>query len=683
MAKRKKKVAYLITALVMVVQLVVLAVLYVFVSNTITRNIRQNTIDSMQTIVDERSQIIENYVKATENYLTAYSRGVEITELLQNPTDEEAVATAQKYTEAFSADVANLEGIYASEWNTHVLTHTNPGVVGITTREGDPLKALQDSMLAAKGVYNVGIIFSPASGQQVVSMYRACFNDAGEPIGLVGAGIFTSGLRETLDSLPTAGLDNAKYYLINTKTGEYIFHENEEMLGVAAEEAYVADIIAQLQGVSEPATAYLEYTEAGTRHIAAYHYIADRDWIFLLTDTTDEIFAATNQTRKELLLLCAVAILLLLGVTYVIISVFMKPLHPIGKALLQIADCDISENKELDRYIDRNDDLGEIANASHNVITSLNGIVGTLKDCCLSLNGKAVTLKSSSANLVDCVTDNISTTQQLSASLEDVNSAIERVTEEIGTIHESINEVAANLKSSSESSDSLLSGATQMQQSANTSFTGTKDRLEATKVSVREALESLNSLSQINGMAAGILEIANQTNLLSINASIEAARSGEMGRGFAVVAEEIGKLAETSKSTAARIRDVCESSNDSINAVNECVQEIMRYMESDVLGSFGDFASKSSDYSSSVGIIKQDIEKLNLFVGDLKASIAQISENITDVSNISAQNKYAINEIVEKSESTADIAVEIQNQSEENRQMADSLEDIVSKFTLD
>ena len=80
--------------------------------------------------------------------------------------------------------------------------------------------------------------------------------------------------------------------------------------------------------------------------------------------------------------------------------------------------------------------------------------------------------------------------------------------------------------------------------------------------------------------------------------------------------------------------------------------------------------------------IKKDIGKLWRFPGDLHTSIDQIFASIIEVKNIASQNRDAINVIVRKSEGTADIAAEILSQSEENTAMADSLDDIVSQFTL-
>ena len=181
-------------SLVLIAELVIMIILSLAVTKTISSTTRKSSMDNMQTITNERAHIIQTYVENSEKILLYYSKAAQITNLLKDPSNKSLQSKAQAYTESYSKDIDNLEGIYVSEWNTHVLAHTNPEVVGLVTRKDpEPLKQLQDAMLAAgDGVYDTGIIISPASGKQIVSMYKAVYDENNEPIGLVGLGIFTS-----------------------------------------------------------------------------------------------------------------------------------------------------------------------------------------------------------------------------------------------------------------------------------------------------------------------------------------------------------------------------------------------------------------------------------------------------------------------------------------------------------
>ena len=676
---KKVKVSYLITVLILTIQVIVMIVLFMFTNGQLKQNIKTNTVNSMQTIITERSTIIENYVREVEAYLTAYSRASDIVNLLKNPTDTKAQEQAQKFTEKFSGDMSNLEGIYASMWNTQVLTHTNAGVVGITTRTGDSLKALQDAMLSIDGVYNTGIIISPASKQQIISMYRAVLNDAGEPIGLVGGGIFTTGLKEILAKLPVNGLEHAKYYLVNANTGEFIFHENEEMIGVVAEDAVILNIIDSVDEAKESYTSFVEYEDES---IAAYHYIADRGWIFLLTDTSEEIFASVGQTKNVLLVLCSIATIVLTGVTFVTISAAMRPLGPIGKLLLRMADCDIRKDTNIGKYIKRKDDLGEITIAAHKVIQSLRDIITSIRTQSTEMADNTVTLHKTAVSLVDCANENIAVAEELSASLENVNTAAENINSEIINIKNVIQNTADKLKCSDDSSDKMMSNAIKMRDDAENAFQNSKNKLEAVLESVNEAMERLNSLTEINGMAESILNITDQTNLLSLNASIEAARAGEAGKGFAVVASEIKALASNSGKTAANIQELCKNSNENITAVNECIHEIIQFIEHDILHRFEGFAQLSKEYSFDVTTIKNDIADVKKFVHNLQQSVRGISENISSVACACEENSKAIEVIVERNEETQQIAIHTQNQADANKATARMLDEVVHKFTL-
>ena len=674
--KPKFKLSYAIATVVMVIEVMAMTVLYRFDESQLTSIIRNNTINSMDIIVNQSSVIIENYIDRVEGELTAYSRAGEISALLKDPTNPDLQAAAQRYTEKFSGDITNLEGIYASEWNTHVLTHTNAAVVGITTRSGDPLTALQESMLAADGVYNTGIIISPASQQQIISMYRAVLDENGEPIGLVGGGIFTTGLKEILDSIPMNGMENSKYYLINNTTGEFIFHEDSEMIGTVVEDE---QLMAACDEYRETGAKFYE-TENGD--IFAIRDMSDHGWIFVLSDSAEEIFASVNHTKFILKILTGIIILLLTGVTFVCISNAMRPLNHIGALLLRISDCDISEDNKLQKIATRKDDLGLIATASQTLLRSLREIIELLQQRSDNMGTKAKLLHEHAGNLADSVTNNIATTEELSASLDNTTTITEQINDAINNIKAVIETTVESMQCSNESSNQMRQVAIDMKEEAENSFESSKLQVIAAKDSALSALRSLDTLTQINDLASGILDITRQTNLLALNASIEAARAGEAGKGFSVVANEIKKLAEHSGKTAGNIQALCNNSNESISSVRECMENIISFVENDILTKFENFADRSTKYAESVEGIQNDIKTVNGYIDELSVSITQIAQNVSNVVIATQENARAIADIVKENESAANIADETQKQSEENTELSEQLKGIAGKFTL-
>lgn len=661
-------------------QIVVMTILSVFVVYIITTDIRNSTINSMNTIVEERSQIIKNYVNEAEGTLTAYSRAGEIYDIMKNPDNPEAVAAAQSYTEKFSSDVDNLEGLYASEWNTHVLAHTNAQVVGITTREGDPLKALQDAMLAADGVYNTGIIISPASGQQIVSMYMAVYDENDKPIGLVGGGIFSKGLIEILNNLTMDGMENATYCMVNVQNDQYIFHADEEKVATPAEESYIVNLCEQLKGAGEDKSGYIEYRQDGVEYISTYYYMSDHNWLFMVSDDRKEIFASADELTVTLLIFCVAALIMLIVISFIIVGKILKPMKSIEGGLVSLQNFDIADNQEIQKYCDRRDELGKIASATEVLTHSLQEIMGTLKECCNTLEDKAEQLHKSSYEMVEDVTNNMATTEELSSALESTNAVVSNVNTEIKNINLLVESILNHISDSVQTSNSVIGSAQGMQSKADFAYKNGQDTLNKTKSSVEEAIGSLSSLTKIDELASEILNISEQTNLLSLNASIEAARAGEAGRGFAVVAGEIGTLAETSRNTASSIQAICSETDDSIQTVNHCFDTIIAFIEKEVVNQFKDFAKQATGYSVSVNMIKEQLDGVERAVKQLEDSVRQISKNIIDVNHITDENQYAINVIVKKNESTAGIADQIQQQAEQNKSLAQELDALIGKF---
>ena len=176
--KEQKKLSTV--TLILIIQLIIMIILSLGITKTISSTTRKDSIDHMQTITNERAHIIQTYVENAEKTLIYFSRAEEVKNILSNPDNSTYVAKAQAYTEKYSADIGNVEGLWIGTWDTHCIAHTNAGTVGIQTRQDpDKQKELQDALLQAgdNGVYNTGIIISPASGAQIVSMYKAVYDE--------------------------------------------------------------------------------------------------------------------------------------------------------------------------------------------------------------------------------------------------------------------------------------------------------------------------------------------------------------------------------------------------------------------------------------------------------------------------------------------------------------------------
>jgi len=276
--------------------------------------------------------------------------------------------------------------------------------------------------------------------------------------------------------------------------------------------------------------------------------------------------------------------------------------------------------------------------------------------------------------------DSVATAEEFSSSIETTGTIVLNVDEEVGNINTVAQNVLEHVESSLDVSGSIMESANTMKEQAETAYTHGQSTLVQTKSSVAQAIRGLEGLAKINELASEILSISGQTNLLSLNASIEAARAGEAGRGFSVVAGEISKLADSSKDTASAIQQLCEEANASIDTVNSCFDIILEFIEKDVVGQFRDFSEKSTSYREEVSTIKEQLDYVERDVQALYKAVTQIFDDMEEVKGVSNNNRNAMETLVQKNERTSEIASVIQKQSEENKVLADRLEEVIKKF---
>lgn len=178
-----------LTSVITILTILSIALLYATTQSGMTSLMKTSAQNSMKSSLNSQTTLIGEYVAHQEDLLREFSVSPVIADYLKDINNKDKQQKAQKYTESYYKGLDNWEGLYAGEWNTHVVTHSDPKIVGMTTRKGDELKQLQDAMTSANGLYDAGIIISPASQKLTLSMYCPVFDTDGTSIlGYVGGG---------------------------------------------------------------------------------------------------------------------------------------------------------------------------------------------------------------------------------------------------------------------------------------------------------------------------------------------------------------------------------------------------------------------------------------------------------------------------------------------------------------
>lgn len=608
-----RKLAARISIITTVITLSGMLLLWFIVSDNAASIVKSDITNQMTDAVESRASIINDYVSSAEEYVTAFSLGQEVHDLLADPDNRKLLEKVQKYTEDFAAVKGIFEGLYIATPDTYVLTHTSPSAIGITTRTGESLDSFRNTILAQPKLTNLGIMKSPGTGSMILSMYCPIFEDQ-ECIGYVGAGVYASRLMDALLDLNLKGLPNSEYIFLNVENGVYLYHENEELLNTQATDSGYQEIIRRIKADGDTkATTYSYRDNEGVEQLIVYKYLEDRGWVFMVKDQAAEVYSAVFTVRVTVGVLCAAVAAAVILVTLLILYRQGKELMTVEKALKHLGRLDLSADQELEPFYSRRDEIGLIAQTTHNLciclrktIDDIGRILGEMAD-----GNIAVDVEKNEAYYIGDFS-------ALSKNLKIIRGNLLRVMHEISVVASQVDEgafqVSAGMQTLSQGSmeqsssiDGLVAHmselTTQIKDSAvrcgNASELVGKANDYAAEADTKmtqlaAATKNINeSATQIGGIIKTIEDIAFQTNILALNASVESARAGSLGKGFAVVATEVrnlaAKSAQAAQNTGALIgrsihdaKTGTESTDLAISAmqiINDCIQSIKMLMD--------------------------------------------------------------------------------------------------------
>jgi methyl-accepting chemotaxis protein len=311
-----------------------------------------------------------------------------------------------------------------------------------------------------------------------------------------------------------------------------------------------------------------------------------------------------------------------------------------------------------------NDALG---NAFETMVGNLRGLVG-------SVALSAETLSNSSQQIAATSEDAGRAVGEIAAALTEVASGAERQV----LLVDSTAQAAATTAEAVEDAQRVAREGVQTAENAS-------DAIEQVAVSSQQVGVAINDLSgrsqRIGGIVDTITGIAEQTNLLALNAAIEAARAGEQGRGFAVVADEVRKLAEESRSAAAAISGLIAEIQLETGKVVEVVAESAR---------------RTGDGVASVLLTREAFEQIGRAVEDVTTQVREITAgvqeiateaeraeaDVTEVATVAEQSSASAQQVSASTEETSASAQEIAASARSLAQTAEELNVLVGRFTL-
>lgn len=263
---------------------------------------------------------------------------------------------------------------------------------------------------------------------------------------------------------------------------------------------------------------------------------------------------------------------------------------------------------------------------------------------------------------------------QLSSTFQEVAGNISAINESAGNVRLDVLTMADECGSITAYTAQMNARADAMQQSAQNSAEITGAKTEELLCALNDAIEKSKSVNQIKTLTGEMLAIAQQTRLISLNASVEAANAGTAGKGFAMVAREIRELSNSSQETANRIQEINTVVTTAVSNLSENAQHLVDYMSQSVLKEFQAFVQSGCQYKEDAAYIRRAMDEFHNRTERLKNSMSDIADSISTITKAIDEGTGGITGVAGNTKSLAADMKEITQRMGVNQEVVAELE---------
>lgn len=512
------------------------------------------------------------------------------------------------------------------------------------------------------------------SGEYIISIFANIKDTSGKAIGVISADLPLTTLKETLEAQNVGVTGYA--FAIDQYTGLVLGNrEDTDMNGKTVDEID-NPIIEQFKTIQEE-NLFGTVTETDTCYISAAK-ITDTNFITVIVVPKEDVTVRASGIMQASFITMALGIVLQIIVICVILILMMRPIPKIDNAINRIKDLDLTTVCSVTSV----DELGRIGE-------NMNQLDEKLRTTMRKIRSDVTHMDQQSDSNIKIATHLQEASNTLLTSMHNLTDTLSGLNEGIHVIAQGADGLALNVSDTTQASTSVnekIQFAVSLVNDGKVQMEQMNQTMEGISTISTELTQAVHNVSEgiegINHMVLVIQNIAEETNLLALNASIEAARAGAAGKGFAVVAEEIRKLAEECSKSAVDIVAVTTKMDDLIQIVAEKTSLSMDAVTTGVENVantsqvFERINDNVADISQVMGTVNDAIENISNVTTDMAASVEEQTASTQVISETYQQ-------VMEISEEFSQDGEQVLSSNQELKSMVSEITRELSKFKVD